>query len=176
MTQNHLSENFGTTVMATRSAYSGFQITLHWLIAILIAAAWFLGDGMGRVLDQRIAAGTTGIEGNTLHVWTGGAVFLLVLIRLVVRMASGVPDPVAGNPGWQDRAALWGHRALYLFMILVPALGAAAWYGHVKPAAEAHEIAVNLLVILIGGHTLMALYHHYVVRDGTLRRMLPFLR
>jgi len=127
-------------------------------------------------LDQRIAAGTTGIEGNTLHVWTGGAVFLLVLIRLVVRMASGVPDPVAGNPGWQDRAALWGHRALYLFMILVPALGAAAWYGHVKPAAEAHEIAVNLLVILIGGHTLMALYHRYVVRDGTLRRMLPFLR
>jgi len=52
VTQDHLSENIGTTVMATRSAYSGFQITLHWLIAILIAAAWFLGDGMGRVLGR----------------------------------------------------------------------------------------------------------------------------
>ncbi|OAN77775.1 cytochrome B562 [Sulfitobacter sp. EhC04] len=162
--------------MATKSSYSSLQIALHWLIAILIAAAWFLGDGMGRILDKRIEAGTTGIEGNTLHVWIGGAVLLLVLIRLVVRFVSGAPEPVAGNPSWQDKAALWGHRALYLFMILVPALGAAAWYGHVKPAAEAHEIAVNILVILISGHTLMALYHHYVARDGTLRRMVPFLR
>ncbi|APE42834.1 hypothetical protein BOO69_04900 [Sulfitobacter alexandrii] len=162
--------------MATRSPYSGLQITLHWLIAFLIAAAWFLGDGMGRILDKRIEAGTTGIEGNTLHVWIGGAVFLLVLIRIAVRLRTGAPAPAAGSTGWQETAALWGHRALYLMMILVPVLGATAWYGHVKPAAEAHEIAVNVLVILIVGHTLMALYHQYVARDGTLRRMIPFLR
>ena len=36
------------------------------------------------------------------------------------------------------RAATWVHRALYLMMIVTPALGAAAWYGGVEIAAEIH--------------------------------------
>ncbi len=162
--------------MVTNNAYSRLQITLHWSIAILIAIAWFLGDGMGKIWRDRMQAGTTGIEGNTWHVWVGGAVFLLVLIRIVVRLTSAVPAPEPAQYGWQEKAALWGHRALYLMMVVVPALGASAWYLHIKAAGEAHEIAVSVLLVLIAGHTILALYHHYIAKDGTLRRMVPSLK
>ena len=158
--------------MATKSKYSLLQIGLHWLIVVLIAAAWFLGDGMNRALDARLEAGTTGTEGNTLHVWTGGAVFVLVLIRIVVRLVQGAPAPVPGLPDWQETAGKLGHLALYVLMVLVPALGATAWYGHIDAAGLLHTLAVDALVIVILGHAAMAFYHHYVLKDATLRRML----
>jgi cytochrome b561 len=37
---------------------------------------------------------------------------------------------------------------------------------------EAHELAAYALIALAGIHMLAALWHHYVLRDNTLRRML----
>lgn len=152
------------------AAYSRLQIALHWLIALLIAAAWFTHDGMGRALHQRIESGASGIEGNTLHVWLGGAVFTLVLIRLIVRATQGAPAPI-GTPAMQQ-AAVWGHRLLYVLMLAVPALGATAWYGGIEDAGEVHELAGNALMIVALAHAAVALWHQYVRRDGTLMRML----
>ena len=61
--------------MAAPNGFSRLQIALHWLIAVLIVAAWFTHEGMGRALRTRIETGASGIEGNTLHVWFGGARF-----------------------------------------------------------------------------------------------------
>lgn len=158
--------------MATKQGYSTLQISLHWIMALLILAAWISGDGMGRVLRARLEAGTTGIEGNTPHVWLGGAIFALILIRIIVRLIQGAPAPLGAGPDWQLKAATWAHRALYALMVLVPALGAAAWYGHVEIAGEAHEIAVNALVLLALGHAAVGIWHHHVVKDDTLRRMI----
>ena len=36
-----------------------------------------------------------------------------------------------------------------------------------------HELAANAILIVAGGHAAAALFHHYVLRDGLLRRMLP---
>jgi cytochrome b561 len=154
----------------TSTGYSRLQIGLHWLIAILIIAAWFTHEGMGQALDARIAAGATGIAGNTPHVWLGGAVFALVLIRIVVRLLQGVPGPVAGTSPAMAQAALWGHRLLYLLMIAVPALGAAAWYGG-APTGEVHELAGQALMIVALGHALVAIWHQVARKDGTLTRM-----
>lgn len=162
--------------MASRTAYSRLQITLHWLVALLIALAWFLGDDMDKALRARIDSGATGIEGNTLHVWTGSAIFALVLLRLIVRAVQGAPEPVPGLAPWQEAAARWGHRALYAMMLIVPALGATAWYGHWRDAGDLHEDAVGLLLLLIAGHAAISLVHHYLLRDDTLRRMIPLLR
>jgi cytochrome b561 len=38
---------------------------------------------------------------------------------------------------------------------------------------EAHEVVATIGYILIGLHAVAALYHHYLRRDNTLRRMLP---
>ena len=154
-----------------QKGYATLQIALHWAVAIVIAAAWFTGEGMGRALRQRIQSGTTGFEGNTWHVWLGGIVFALVLIRIIVRLLKGAPDPLPA-PAWQEKLATWGHRILYVLMVLSPLLGAIAWYGHNKFIGEIHPLSVNLLVIVVFGHAAAALYHHYVLKDGTLRRMI----
>jgi cytochrome b561 len=36
---------------------------------------------------------------------------------------------------------------------------------------EVHELGGNLGYVLIGGHAAVALFHHYWIKDNTLRRM-----
>ncbi len=158
--------------MTHRTGYTTLQIALHWVIALLIPAAWWMSEGMGRALRTRIENGDTGITGNTVHVWLGGAVFAAVIIRILVRLSTGAPAPVPGSPAWAEKAAIWGHRVLYLLMVLVPFSGAMTWYVGIRDAGEVHEIASNALMILVLGHAAAALYHHYIAKDATLRRML----
>ena len=37
-----------------------------------------------------------------------------------------------------------------------------------------HALAANTVLIVAGVHAAAALFHHYVLRDETLRRMLPW--
>lgn len=157
--------------MAAKTYYSKLQITLHWLIAVLIAATWWLGDGMGRALRTRLEQNQTGFEGNTWHVWLGGTVLLLVLIRMAVRLLQRAPDPVKGTPPLLQKGGIWGHRLLYLLMFLAPLLGAATWYLKIDILGDPHAIVANALMVVALGHTLVALYHHYFLKDATLRRM-----
>ena len=129
--------------MADTTRYSKLQITLHWLIAVLILATWWLGDGMGRALRSRFEQGQTGIEGNTWHVWLGGAVLLLVVFRIIVRRVQGAPVPVADTPPLLHAAGVWGHRLLYLLMVLAPLMGAAAWHLMLRDGLERPPITVT---------------------------------
>ena len=61
---------------------------------------------------------------------------------------------------------------LYLLIFVVPLAGMAAWFGGVEAAGEAHELLMNLMMVLVVLHVLGALYHQFVVRDGVLTRML----
>jgi cytochrome b561 len=45
-----------------------------------------------------------------------------------------------------------------------------------KTIKEVHETGGTVGYYLIGLHTAAALFHHYLVRDNTLRRMLPLLK
>jgi cytochrome b561 len=42
-----------------------------------------------------------------------------------------------------------------------------------KQVGELHELASNVILIVAGVHALIALTHHFFLRDATLRRMLP---
>ena len=158
--------------MAVTRGYNAAQITLHWLVAALVTFNYFYSDGMGRALAARLR----GTESTRVaiepwvHVWVGVAVLALVLLRLVLRWRRGAP--AAPGSGFLQRAAEWGHRALYLLLVITPVLGALAWFGGVRSLGDPHEVVANLLLIAAGGHAVMALFHHYVLNDGLLRRML----
>jgi cytochrome b561 len=86
------------------------------------------------------------------------------------------------------------HVALYL--VLAGVLGAGLWLEWVRgdtlfgllqipaydpgnkalrsAAAGYHETLANILLILAGLHAAAALWHHYWLSDGVLRRMLPW--
>lgn len=156
--------------MARKTGYARVQIALHWLVAVLIVAAYLLSDGMGDALRQRVQSGTTGLAGGTLHTWLGGAAFLLILLRIVARLILGAPPAPAGTPPLWETAATWGHRLLYTLMILVPLFGALTWYLGLK-LGDPHEILANLLLIVAAGHVGAAILHEVMLRDGTMARM-----
>ena len=154
--------------MSDRSSYSALQITLHWLIAVLVFATWWLGEGMGRAFDAH-NEGT--LAGWPLHVWLGLSVLVLVLVRLVVRWTSGAPDPVEHAPGALGLIAKWSHYLLYLLLLAAPVLGAIAWFSGSEAVAGVHPIIANGLLILAGLHAVAALYHHFVRKDGVMKSM-----
>lgn len=157
--------------MIQRIGYSGTQIALHWAIAVLILFNYIYSEGMGDALDARLEGiPATNLEINPqIHVWVGVTVLVLSLIRLALRQTRGVPE--AGGTGMMQLAATWGHRLLYALMILVPVMGGLTWFGRIEATGDIHALLANALMIVAGGHALMAIYHQFVVRDGLLNRM-----
>ncbi|NCO87545.1 MAG: cytochrome b [Rhodobacterales bacterium] len=152
--------------------YRRVQIALHWAIAVVIAANYLLGDDMGRALRTHLQGGEVGLFPAMMHVWLGLAVLVLVALRLGVRLILGVPEAPAGDPELLRRAGHLVHVALYVLMIAMPVFGVLAWYAGIGVAGDAHEIAANLIMLLAGLHAVAALFHHYVLGDGLMWRML----
>lgn len=154
--------------MKTTNGYSGLQIGLHWLIAILIVVAWFTGEGAGEAMET-VEDG--GVAGFVPHVAIGIAILAFVVLRVLVRLGRGAPT-APGEPGSLSvMAADWGHRLIYLLMIAVP-LGGISTFFLGLDVGDLHALAANVLMVVVLGHALMALYHQYVLKDGLLRRMM----
>ena len=154
--------------MKTTSGYSGLQIGLHWLVALLIVVAWFTGEGAEEAMEVVEDGGTAGF---VPHVAFGLAILALVVVRLLVRLSRGAPA-APGEPGSLSvLAADWGHRLIYLLMIAVPLGGASVFFLGLE-VGDIHGLAANILMLVVLGHALMALYHQYVLKDGLLRRMM----
>jgi len=154
--------------LKTTTGYSGVQIALHWMVAILIVVAWFTGEG-GEAAMKVVEDG--GVAGFVPHVAIGLSILALVVIRLLVRLGRGAPAAV-GEPGsLAAMASDWGHRLIYLMMIAVP-LGGVATFFLGLDVGDVHALAANVLMAVVLGHALMALYHQYVLKDGLIRRMM----
>ncbi len=156
-------------------------VIIHWLTALLILGAWVTAEEGREVVE----------EPPLLHFTLGLAVLALIVPRLVLRMTSPMPaDP--SRSGLAGGAAKAGHALLYLLMIGLPLTGwyvasqmgvAVSFAGIDLPAiaapvqgrpgliAELHESAGTLILVLAGLHMLLALWHQFALRDGTLSRM-----
>jgi cytochrome b561 len=176
--------NAGKQAMSSASIrYSKSMIAIHWLSALAVVGAWLTAEG-GRHMVQ---------NPPLLHFSLGLAVLALVVPRLILRLAGGAPD-MAAPRGWLASGAKIGHGLLYLLLIAVPITGwysasrlgvPVSFFGLHLPAiaapvqgrpgliAELHENGGNLILILAGLHALMAIWHQFVLRDGTLQRMSP---
>lgn len=155
-------------ILKTTTGYSGLQIALHWLIAILIVTAWFTGEGAEEAMEVVEEGGTVGF---VPHVAVGLSILALVVVRVLVRLTRGAPAAPGAPGSLSVLAADWGHRLIYLLMIAVPLGGISVFFLGLE-VGEIHGLAANLLMLVVLGHALMALYHQYVLKDGLLRRMM----
>jgi cytochrome b561 len=173
--------------------YGKLTIALHWFMLALLAAVYAcieLRELFPRGSDPRNLL-------KTWHFMLGLSVFALVWVRLAARLAGGTP-PITPPPA--ALLALAGkvvHVALYALMIAMPIGGwlilsaegePVPFWGLTLPPLvgpneelaelieEIHETAGTVGYWLIGLHAAAALFHHYVLRDDTLRRMLRFSR
>lgn len=172
------------------SRYGSLSIGLHWLMLLLIAAVYACIE-----LRGNFPKGSDIREGlKAWHFMLGMTVLASVVVRAAVHLIGTVPRIEPEPPRWQNRFAKLMQMALYALMIGMPLLGwltlsaegklvpffgleLPSLVGQSKAVAgwtkEIHETAGTVGYFLIGLHAAAALFHHYVVRDNTLRRMLP---
>ncbi len=158
--------------MTSRVSYSGTQIGLHWAIAFLVGANYFISDGMGEALDAHLSGQPVVGLTPVWHVWSGTLLLALVIVRLIVRIRSGAGISFGGM-SLAEKAAELGHWVLYVLMLGAPALGAITWYGNNDSTGNLHVLVMNALMLTILGHAAMAIFHHYVLKDGTLSKVTP---
>lgn len=173
--------------------YTHTAITLHWLVALLIFAAFPLG-----VYMHDLPLSPYKLRLYSYHKWIGVTVFVLALIRLSWRAAHRPPALPENMPNWEKFAAHATHHALYVLIFIIPISGwlmssakgfQTVWFGVLplpdlvgKDKAlgdllhEVHEMLNFLLLGLVAGHIGAALKHHFIERDDILARVLPFLR
>ncbi|MGV3730342.1 MAG: YceI family protein [Sphingopyxis sp.] len=172
--------------------YSYTAITLHWLIALLlafqIALGWALEGNNSPELFQRFQ----------LHKSVGITILLLSLARLAARFMMQRP-PASDGPAWTRALAGTVHSLFYVVMILgpitgwllvstakvqVPTLlfGIVPWphlpvgRGWHEPAEEIHEIMAWLAIGLFVLHVAGALRHQWLFGKPELQRMIPSAR
>jgi cytochrome b561 len=173
--------------------YTALSIALHWLMLLLIAAVYAcieLRELFPKGSDPREAL-------KAWHFMLGLLVFVLAWVRLAAHLAGPVPAIVPQPSRWVSLSGKLMHVALYVLMIGLPVAGWLILSASAKPVPffglqlpalvgenkalaevfkEIHETGGTVGYFLIGLHAAAALFHHYVVRDNTLRRMLPFSR
>ena len=175
---------------SSNDSYSRMSIALHWVMVLLFvliyAAIEFRGifpkDSDGRTLMK------------DAHFMLGLTVFALVWLRLLARTLGVAPKITPTPPAWQTALATLMHWALYVFMSAMPVMGYLVlsysdkpvfFYGIDLPPLTLkdvdmakqikgwHELGGSIGYWLIGLHAVAGLFHHYVIKDNTLLRMLP---
>jgi cytochrome b561 len=174
----------------TTSTYGSVAKTLHWASALLVLAGWAigtLGDALPR--DGRASA-------LYVHILAGLLVLAVLALRLIWWQVETPPTPEKAPLGtWALKMARLIHKALYVLLLLAPLTGilvqflrgdplpipgvgdvASPWLPNratARVVKEAHEVLANVLFVTAAIHAAAALFHHWILRDRTLARMLP---
>lgn len=178
--------------MSSSKRYSSLTIALHWLMLLLIIASYtfiLIRTEFPKGSEPRALV-------KMLHFSIGVTIFALVWVRIAARLAGGpAPAITPTPPALQHRLGKLAHLALYGLMIGMPIGGMlilsfegeaipyfglfefgpflTANEGYAETVEELHELGGTIGYFLIGLHAAAGLYHHYVRRDDTLKRMLP---
>lgn len=159
--------------MPSPTGYSRAQISIHWIMAILILTMFFSGeiihDFSHELEDNPGAQQPVGVYA---HIVAGIAILALAIWRIMLRLKRGAPAEPEGTPRLQGLAAKLVHLTLYAVMVMMPVSGLVAWFGGVHAAGEAHEVMKAVLIVLLVLHIGAAFYHQYGLKNGLMRRMM----
>ena len=176
--------------MPSTNRYSAGQRRLHWLVFILVAVAYASMELRG-VFERGSLPRTLMAQ---THFWTGLAILAVLVPRLWLRLKRGVPVITPALPAWQAFVGGLMHWLLYAFLLVQPVMGLmTVWtdgkqimlpfIGMALPALmtpnpelahfleDWHGTIGTAFYWIIGFHILAGLYHHFVRKDDTLRRM-----
>ncbi len=169
-------------------SYDSRTIFLHWATAALVLTLWI----SGQCIDF-FPKGTWRITARSLHISVGLALGIVLVTRLAWRAGSGsqLPAP-AGAVGVIGRIM---HLLLYLVLVGIVVIGVAcvwirgdnlfnlftvpAFDPTNKPlrhdVVALHGLVANILLAGAALHAVAAWWHHFVRKDGVLKRMWPNL-
>jgi cytochrome b561 len=168
--------------------YDHFSIWLHWATALLVVVQFALAE------TWDYFAKPTQHSMQSLHISFGVLLAAVIATRLVWRLMPG-HEVSSLERGWIKVASTAVQYLLYALLVVTVVLGfLLGWSGGhtvdffglgipgplgALPRSERHLIrelhnyAAWAIIIVVFGHSLAALYHHYVLKDRVLVRMLP---
>lgn len=165
--------------------YDATTIALHWATAALVVGLWAIGQTADWMPRSPIRT-----DYWSIHVVLGFALGIALAWRIIWRAAAGRRLPAADD-GILRLLADGTHYALYGLLLIVVTLGVVNaivrgynLFGIValpqigdkalsKPITHWHGLTANILLGVALLHAVAALTHHFLLRDGVLRRMLP---
>ncbi|SNB64642.1 cytochrome b561 [Arboricoccus pini] len=185
-----MAERVGAGETRLVERYDGVTIGLHWLTALLVVLLFVMAEVWGF-----LPRGTwLRHQLQVFHVSFGILLTAVLVFRLLWKATAGRRLPLTGR-GVIDRAARGLHHLFYVLLVLQLVLGWAFRWAQVEeftffkifdvpqiltdPSAYRstfgmlHNYVAWTIIVLAGVHALAALVHHYLLRDGVLRRMLP---
>jgi cytochrome b561 len=171
-----------------RTRYDNFAIALHWVTVLLVLVQL----GLAEFWD--FAARPTKHLMIVAHMSFGIVLTVVLVVRIAWRLVPGHQVRAAVS-GWVELASKAMHYLLYGVLAAQAALGfVLRWSGGEamslfglpipppfapwsKPAHQlmgaAHNWVGWTIIVLAAGHAAPALFHHFVLRDDVLWRILP---
>ena len=170
------------------TSYDGVAIALHWITAALVVANFALAQTW-----DWFATPVKGLMEDT-HMSFGVLLTAVVVARLAWRWLPG-HQVSSIEAGWMRITSKATHYLLYLLLLAEAGLGFAFRWGAGRPMEffglgippligemgrplrhelrEFHEWIGWAIIVIAAVHAAAALYHHYVLKDRVLERMLP---
>jgi len=162
-------------------------VALHWITALLVGILWVIGQ----TIDV-FPNGPLRVDYRSVHIVLGAALGVVLLTRLAWRLTRRETLPPIEH-GWLLAIARITHWLLYALLVITVILGIAnVWVrgdaifalfrvpaydpgnrSLIRMVGGWHALAANAALVVAGLHAGAALFHHYILRDATLRRMLP---
>jgi superoxide oxidase len=161
----------------------------HWLVVFfLFSVMWEAFQFKWKLPQDRGAA-------VAVHVSIGVIVLAITLFRLALREVNPPPASPKTTPTWMKLGAKVGHLTLYGLFLGLALLG--LWMAAISPVdvrlfstynvsalapanpellallRPVHFAGSVLFALTILGHAFFALWHHFLLKDDVLVRMLP---
>lgn len=181
------------SIRNTREHWGSLSQFLHWLIVALIALQAALG-----LTGIMLPLGMEKLSVLARHKSIGITILGLATLRVLWRWLNPTPPLPANLKPHERFLARLTHGALYVLLFAMPLTGwimssargfAVSWFNlfqlpDLVPKSEmlydamvtTHAALAIALAVTVALHIAAALKHHFVLKDDTLRRMLPFGR
>ncbi|MCM2680052.1 cytochrome b [Echinimonas agarilytica] len=173
----------------TPETYNAMAVTLHWLSAMVVFGLF----GLGLYMVELGYYDPWYRQGPDLHKGIGVLLFIATIVRLIWRVISHTPPPLSRHSEAVRKASYLGHLALYALMLSIMLSGylistadgrsidVFGWFevpasvtsipNQADVAGQIHLYLAWSLIALVVVHVLAALKHHFIEKDGTLKRM-----
>jgi cytochrome b561 len=168
--------------------YRSGAIAFHWAMFVIVVVVGVLG-----LLHDSWPKQTQAFWIN-IHALIGILLFLLLIARFGYRLRHSPPTLPADVGAFSRRFSSPVHLALYGLMFIIPIFGVVTFIYHGRvfhfslfdldfgikknpaifgPSEDIHGYLAYALFTLAGLHAIAALWHHFIRRDGVLRRIWP---
>ena len=154
--------------------YNKFHILTHWLVVVIILFQMITGDKITLefyALRNEAITNNGNTSNSQFHILGGVFIFLLMAVRIFLRIKFGVPTPTLKTNALLKFLSIFVHLGIYFILFAIPITGLLAFSTVNIDLGIAHKILVNILYLFIITHLIGVAYHQIFLGDNIMQRI-----